>query len=291
LQRTAVPQENRVESKRHLGGTAAAERQGVRQTDGGAAEHGKESLEHPTHITTTCILFFAHPSARRSIMQEREMRERVERFLKLRLRNTMMPAALGLGFALADCRPQVPPNAGPATTAQQTAAEPVGDLQRPDGVAIYSAPMMVGPGHPPKDPYKRLEWSGVAAWLAVQNCDQSFLRGAILSQSEFASVTAEMPIDVPTYQKMMDEWLEKVTREFCTPPPEGTYRHLGGLNIKDVLFVPAGTQWKRKVVVGLVSAYVFKDKNNLPDREPRKTPPLAFLDFEGRWRILVTKWR
>jgi hypothetical protein len=31
LQRTAVPQENRVESKRHLGGTAAAERQGVGQ--------------------------------------------------------------------------------------------------------------------------------------------------------------------------------------------------------------------------------------------------------------------
>jgi|WetSurMetagenome_2_1015567.scaffolds.fasta_scaffold828729_1 hypothetical protein len=36
-------------------------------------------------------------------MQEREMRQRVERFLKTRLRSMLLPATLGLGMALAGC--------------------------------------------------------------------------------------------------------------------------------------------------------------------------------------------
>jgi hypothetical protein len=67
------------------------------------------------------------------------MRERVERFLKLRLRNMMVPTALGL--ALTSCRPQIPPNAGPAVSQQADAAEPVEDFQEPKCVAIYSAPV------------------------------------------------------------------------------------------------------------------------------------------------------
>ena len=72
-------------------------------------------------------------------MREQEMRERVERFLKLRLRTMMVPAALGL--ALAGCRSQIPPKAGPAVAQQTDAAEPVEDLQEPRCVAIYSAPV------------------------------------------------------------------------------------------------------------------------------------------------------
>lgn len=36
-------------------------------------------------------------------MREREMRERVHRFLRVRLRNMLMPATLGLGLALGGC--------------------------------------------------------------------------------------------------------------------------------------------------------------------------------------------
>lgn len=36
-------------------------------------------------------------------MREREMRQRVERFLQTRLRNMLMPATLGLGLALGGC--------------------------------------------------------------------------------------------------------------------------------------------------------------------------------------------
>ncbi len=36
-------------------------------------------------------------------MREREMRQRVERFLQSRLRNMLMPATLGLGLALGGC--------------------------------------------------------------------------------------------------------------------------------------------------------------------------------------------
>ncbi len=36
-------------------------------------------------------------------MREREMRQRVERFLQIRLRNMLMPATLGLGLALGGC--------------------------------------------------------------------------------------------------------------------------------------------------------------------------------------------
>lgn len=36
-------------------------------------------------------------------MREREMRQRVEQFLGVRLRNMLMPATLGLGLALAGC--------------------------------------------------------------------------------------------------------------------------------------------------------------------------------------------
>jgi hypothetical protein len=47
LQRTAVPQGNRVESKRHLGGTAAAERQGVRQSQFGWPSDSGNVLDLP----------------------------------------------------------------------------------------------------------------------------------------------------------------------------------------------------------------------------------------------------
>ena len=36
-------------------------------------------------------------------MREREMRQRVERFLQARLRNMLLPATLGLGLALGAC--------------------------------------------------------------------------------------------------------------------------------------------------------------------------------------------
>ena len=36
-------------------------------------------------------------------MREREMRERVERFLQIRLRNMLLPATLGLGLAVGAC--------------------------------------------------------------------------------------------------------------------------------------------------------------------------------------------
>ena len=36
-------------------------------------------------------------------MREREMRQRVERFLRARLRNMLMPATLGLGLAVGGC--------------------------------------------------------------------------------------------------------------------------------------------------------------------------------------------
>ncbi len=36
-------------------------------------------------------------------MREREMRERVERFLRTRLRNVLLPAALGLGLTVGAC--------------------------------------------------------------------------------------------------------------------------------------------------------------------------------------------
>jgi hypothetical protein len=36
-------------------------------------------------------------------MREREMRERVERFLQTRLRNMLLPATLGLGLAVGAC--------------------------------------------------------------------------------------------------------------------------------------------------------------------------------------------
>ena len=72
-------------------------------------------------------------------MREQEMRERVEHFLKFRMRTVMVPAALG--SALTGCRSQIPPKAGPAVSQQADAAEAVEDLQEPRCVAIYSAPM------------------------------------------------------------------------------------------------------------------------------------------------------
>ena len=72
-------------------------------------------------------------------MRKQEMRERVERFLRLRLRSLMVPAALGL--ALTGCRAQIPPKTGPAVSQRADAAEPVEDFQEPKCVAIYSAPV------------------------------------------------------------------------------------------------------------------------------------------------------
>jgi hypothetical protein len=136
--------------------------------------------------------------------------------------------------------------------------------------------------------YDELEESAGAAWSAVQNCDMSFLRAAILSQSEFASVTAKTPPDVTAYQNMVDEWLKKEVQEFCTPPPDGTYRYFGGLQIQNVAFLPAGSQWKRAVAIGFVTAYVCAARKFLPD-DHKRIGPMMLLDFEGRWRILVQK--
>jgi hypothetical protein len=63
----------------------------------------------------------------------------LERFLKLRLRTMMVPAALSV--ALTGCRSQIPPKAGPYVAQQPDAAKPVENFQEPRCVAIYSAPV------------------------------------------------------------------------------------------------------------------------------------------------------
>ena len=69
-------------------------------------------------------------------MREREMRQRVEQFLKVRLRNMLMPATLGLGLAMSSCGSsnQPVPMYGqpfPSDVAMREDAAPVPDSQSP----------------------------------------------------------------------------------------------------------------------------------------------------------------
>ena len=74
-------------------------------------------------------------------MREREMRERIERFLKLRLRTVVMPLALGLGLALtSSCGAHVQSKADPSIASQGDEED---ESPRGDVVSVYSAPTPV----------------------------------------------------------------------------------------------------------------------------------------------------
>ena len=229
-------------------------------------------------------------------MRERQMRELVERFLERQMRKTVMPAALGLGLALADCGHQGPPNAGPRSATLAETDEVEGELQRPDGVAVYSAP---GPPRPPaRYKYDKLWEFGRRTFAALDRCDFSFLRGAILSRGELSSIAAAGLPDEQSYRGMVEAWLEKLRRDFCTPPPEPVpddpyaqtqpepRRWVGDFEVQDALVVPAGVEWKRSVAIGLATAYVFP-AGATQRSQATKTPPFTFIDFENRWRLLV----
>ncbi len=65
-------------------------------------------------------------------MREQDMRNRVERFLRVRLRSLLMPATLGLGLAIGGCNSDgLSTDDGGDPTAKQDAA---------GGNPIYSAP-------------------------------------------------------------------------------------------------------------------------------------------------------
>jgi hypothetical protein len=207
------------------------------------------------------------------------------------MRKTMMPAALGLGLALTDCRSPMPPDAGPRVVSDEVE----GDLQRPEGVAIYSAP---GPRRVARDKYDKLQDFGAQTWNAVDTCDFSFLRGAILSRGELSAVAEGTP-DEQGYNRIVDAWLDKLKRDFCTPlptvapellleDPQATPRRgiAGPVDVQDVLFVPAGTEWKRPVAIGLVTAYVLP-RGDYRRSQAKKLAPLTFIDFQDRWRLLV----
>jgi hypothetical protein len=71
-------------------------------------------------------------------MREREMRERVEYFLKPRLRAMLMPSALGLGLAMTTaCGAHVQSKADPSIASQGDEED---ESPRGDTVAVYSAP-------------------------------------------------------------------------------------------------------------------------------------------------------
>jgi len=182
-----------------------------------------------------------------------------------------------------DCRQQVRVDAGPTAAVQPEAIEPVGDLLRPAAEVWRPSP-----SQRPPDKYEALRLAGISAWRAVNDCDLLALKNAILSRTEFVSVAAETPPDENSYEKMVNGWVARVEREFCTPPPEETHRIVGEAEIKDFLLVPVGRLWKRPVGIGVVTAYVFPP-GDFRRREERRTPPLIFLDFEGSWRILVKK--
>jgi hypothetical protein len=72
-------------------------------------------------------------------MREREMRERIECFLKLRLKTLVMPSALGLGLALtSSCRAHVQSKADPSIASQGDRKD---ESSERDIVSIYSAPV------------------------------------------------------------------------------------------------------------------------------------------------------
>jgi hypothetical protein len=97
-------------------------------------------------------------------MREREMRQRVERFLQTRLRNMLMPATLGLGLALGGCGSSTPDSSDDGSAAKQDVGSPPGTggggnrdgAQVPDagGVALYMAqlPPDAGPELPVATP-------------------------------------------------------------------------------------------------------------------------------------------
>jgi hypothetical protein len=225
-------------------------------------------------------------------MRERQMREHVERFLERQMRKTMMPAALGLGLALTDCRSPMPPDAGPPAGSEEVE----GELRRPDGVAVYSAP--VSPRFVARGKYDTLYAFGAQTWDALDRCDFSFLRGAILSRGDLLSVSAGPP-DEQSYSGIVDAWLEKLKQDFCTPlptvPPElalvdpqapARCGIAGPIEVQDVQFAPAGTEWKRRVALGQVTAYVLP-RGEHRWSQAKKLPPLTFIDFQDRWRLLV----
>lgn len=80
-------------------------------------------------------------------MREQEMRERVDRFLRARLRSIVLPSALGAGLVLAGgCRGHVQSGPSQTVSSQADAGEPVGEFS--GGVAIYSAPVSADPVEP-----------------------------------------------------------------------------------------------------------------------------------------------
>jgi len=80
-------------------------------------------------------------------MREHEMRMRVEGVLQVWRRRALVPA-FGIGMTVGGCATGRSVEAGPMAH-PTTEAEPVGALQRPNGVAIYSAPV---PPEPEPEP-------------------------------------------------------------------------------------------------------------------------------------------
>ena len=120
-------------------------------------------------------------------MREQDMRARVEGYLRRRLCRLVVPPAFGVGVALTGaCRAHIPPGEDPALTSQTADAEP-DDLDRPEGIPIYSAAFKPNTGLPA---YRQVKSRASDIALAVEKCDRLFLRTAILSHAEFASLRA-----------------------------------------------------------------------------------------------------
>jgi hypothetical protein len=210
-------------------------------------------------------------------MREQDVRERIASYLRRRLFDAVMPPALGLALSAGCSHAQPKPD---STAAIEPDDAVQGDLQRPDGVLIYSSVMPARP----RTKFNQLDGVVARMWSALEQADLSFLEGAILSHADYAALVRRPP-DEATYQKMVGDWLAIHGEEFRKPPVPGRWR-AGRSHIDDVYGVEADDHWTRRLNIA-VSTYEVHYQEGTSFTKPKKLAPMILVHLADRWRILV----
>jgi hypothetical protein len=194
------------------------------------------------------------------LMRERDMRARIDAILRRGLRSMVAAPAFSVGLALATgCKAHVSERS-PCTVSDFEDERANGPcvFSRPEGVLIYAAtappddtaaPPGYGPDEAPAPPpplgppanlFKpRPESAAREIAAAIERCDLSTIRAAILSHGELSSLSRTPP-DATAYEERITRWLGNWSLTDCTPSLPTTESPRPQPSIKSVVNVPAG---------------------------------------------------